>query len=485
MSLNATSPLRKIISVAGALAAVAGITAIDYRLLRINSATAAFTYLLLILALSTRVGLAESLAASFGSMLCYNYFFLPPVRQFTIAEPQNWVALVAFLITGITASHLSSSALQRAQEARARQLELGRLHEFTTALMIGDAERSVISQVAQQLAGVFEVPAVALYDASTDSVCRAGTLDGIISDDDLKSASRDGNVLRDPERLLAIAPVRLGGSALGSLAMAGAAPISDVALRALAQVAAIAIERSRAQETASRADATRRHEELKSTLLDALAHEFKTPLTSIRAATTTLLARTGGSANDRELLTIADEEADRLARLVSEAIEATRVSSGDVQLHRRPSDAAQLVADALAQLRSFCEGREISLSIEKELPRLDIDPHMAGLALRQLLNNALKYAPPSSPIRIGAKRNGNLVEFQVENDGPGIPTEEQNAIFEKFYRGKAARQRIPGTGLGLTIARGIVEAHGGWISVESESGKGVRFRFTLPAEVTT
>jgi two-component system sensor histidine kinase KdpD len=476
--------IRKATRIAASLTAVAAITAIDYRLFRVNSSTAAFTYLLLILALSTRVGLTESLAASFGSMLCYNYFFLPPIRQFTIAEPENWVALVAFLITSITASHLSSSALTRAEDAGARQLELGRLHEFTTALMIGNSEQSVISQLAQQLARVYEVPSVAVYDISSGVICRAGATDGGISEAELKRASQDGTIVRDAGRQLAIAPIHLGGSALGSLALTGTAPASRLSLQTIAQVSAIAIERARTQELASKADATRRHEELKSTLLDALAHEFKTPLTSIRAATTTLLARPSASATDRELLTIADEETNRLTKLVSDAIEATRLSSGEVRLRRQPSEAKDLVEDALTELRALCDGRNIRVSVEPSLPRLDIDPKLAGLALRQLLNNALKYAPPASPICIGAKRNGEGVEFRVENDGPGIPLEEQNEIFEKFYRGRDARLRIPGTGLGLTIARGIVEAHGGWITVESAPGKGVNFRFTLPAQTT-
>jgi two-component system, OmpR family, sensor histidine kinase KdpD len=479
------SPFRRFSGIAGALGAVAAITAIDFKFAGINSATAAFSYLLLILGLATRVGFAESLAASLASMLCYNYFFLPPIGTFTIGEPQNWVALVAFLVTGITASQLSSSARTKAEEAKARQLELERLQEFTTALMIGDEERSIVSQIAKQTARVFELPAVAFYDAAADAVCLAGSGDFRILEKDLRHAVNSSHISRDIATEIAVAPVHLGGSTLGSLAVAGATTISDTALQAIAQAAAIAMERARTQEAAIRADAMRRHEELKSTLLDALAHEFKTPLTSIRAATTTLLARPGRGANDRELLTIADEEADRLARLVDEAIEATRVSSGEVHLHREPFAARELVSASLAELRAFCEGRQISVSVDADLPRLDIDPQLTSLALRQLLNNALKYAPPSSPIRIAAERRGDFVEFRVENDGPGIPMQEQKAIFEKFYRGRAARERIPGTGLGLTIARGIIEAHGGHITVESEAGKGVSFLFTLPAEKLT
>lgn len=471
--------LHRTIGIALALAAVAGITAAEFSVVHVNSATAAFSYLLLVLALATRKGLAESLAASFASILCYNYFFLPPIGNLTIADPQNWVALVTFLVTSITASHLSSSAREQAEEATARQQELERLQEFTTALMIGDAERSIVSQIAQQIARVFELPSVAFYDAASDAVCLAGRNPGA-NLAELRLASQNDNIVRDLPKDLAVVPVHLGGSALGSFAAAGAASLSDLALKAIAQASAIAMERARAQEVSSRADATRRHEELKSTLLDALAHEFKTPLTSIRAATTTLLARPGRTATDHELLTIADEEADRLTRLVNEALETTRVSSGDVQLHREPINAEALITSAFDPIRAVCDDRQIEFSLAPNLPKLDIDPNLAGLALRQLLNNALKYAPPASPIRISTARTENFVTFQVQNEGPGIPANEQKAIFEKFYRGSEARSRVPGTGLGLTIARGIVEAHGGSISVESEPGQSTRFTISLP-----
>jgi two-component system, OmpR family, sensor histidine kinase KdpD len=472
--------MRKSLGIAVSLAAVAGITTIEHAWLGVNSATASFSYLLLVLALATRVGLTESLVASVASMLCYNYFFLPPVGEFTIADPENWVALLAFLITSTTTSHLSAKARRQTEEARARQLELERLHEFTTALMIGDSERSLLSQIATQISRVFESPSAALYDLDSDTFCLAGIPNLALSEVVLRQAT-GGSAIRRLDDGTAIVPITLGGNAKGSLAITGSNTLSDVALRAIAQATAIAIERTRAQEAASRADATTRHEELKSTLLDALAHEFKTPLTSIRAATTALLARPGGSSAEREYLTIADEEADRLNRLVNEAIEATRVSSGDVQLRREHYEPAELISAALGQLRAFCEGREIEVDAGAGLPKLDIDPNMAGLALRQLINNALKYAPTSSPIYISAKEVPGFVEFRVKNDGPGIPAQEQKAIFDKFYRGQEARLRIPGTGLGLTIARGIVEAHGGTISVESGPETGVSFVFTLPA----
>jgi two-component system sensor histidine kinase KdpD len=256
--------------------------------------------------------------------------------------------------------------------------------------------------------------------------------------------------------------------------------LSEAALQAVAQLGAIALERARAQEAANHAEATRQNEQLKATLLDALAHEFKTPLTSIKAAITSVLANARRDPVERELLTVADEEADRLNTLLTRTIEVARIEAGHVKLSRQPCPVTQLVADAIDQLKRFVEGRDVRVDVPTDLPPVDADPGLIALVLRQLLDNALKYASPSSSIGISAERLEDNVVVHVFNDGPGIPPEELNAIFQKFYRGRDVRDRIPGTGLGLTIAREIVATHGGNLTVSSQPGSGVRFSFTLP-----
>jgi two-component system sensor histidine kinase KdpD len=276
------------------------------------------------------------------------------------------------------------------------------------------------------------------------------------------------------------------------------ATLSEAGLQAVAQLGGIAIERARAQEATSHAEATRQNEQLKATLLDALAHEFKTPLTSIKAAITSLLTNSGKDPVERELLTVADEEADRLTTLLTRTIEVARIEAGHVKLHRTASSVGTLVAEALEQLKRFCEGRDVRVSIPEDLPQANADPGMVVMVLRLLLDNALKYAAPSAAIAISAERLDDNVVVHVSNDGPGIDPRELSAIFQKFYRGKEVRSRIPGTGLGLTIAREIVATHGGELTVSSVPGSssrpgssgrpgpgsdaatGVRFSFTLP-----
>jgi two-component system sensor histidine kinase KdpD len=454
------------------------VTAVDFRLLHLNASTAGFTYLLLILLLSTRSGLPAAITASLASMLCYDYFFLPPIGEFRILEMQDWVALGVFLITAITASELSAREQRRADEASARRQEMEQVYEFSRALMIGDDHRGVAVQIAQSIAQVFHVPEVALYERATDAVHRGGPAT-TLSESQLRDAARNESAWSSLSQKASILPVRFGGRILGSLGLVGTA-LSEAALQALAQLGAIALERARAQEAANHAEATRQNEQLKATLLDALAHEFKTPLTSIKAAITSVLGNAGRDPLERELLTVADEEADRLNTLLTRTIEVARIEAGHVKLSRQPCPVSQLVADAIEQLKRFCEGRDVRVDVPSDLPPVDADPGLIALVLRQLLDNALKYASPSSSIGISAERLEDNIVVHVFNDGPGIPPEELHAIFQKFYRGRDVRDRIPGTGLGLTIAREIVATHGGELTVSSQPGSGVRFSFTLP-----
>jgi two-component system sensor histidine kinase KdpD len=476
--------MRSLLGSIAVLGAVAVLTAVDSGALHVNSATAAFTYLLLILILATRVGLRESIIASFAGMLAYNFFFLPPIGTFTIADPQNWVALFTFLVTAIVASQLSSSARQKAEEAGTRQQELQRMYDFSRALMLGGTDHPLLKHAAQQVSELFELEDVRLYSRESDSVCRAMTIESSLTDSLLRETARSGKVWRQADGSALVVPIQLGGHRLGSLGMAGGAKLSEAALGAIVQLIAIAMERAQAQEAASRLEATRQNEQLKSTLLDALAHEFKTPLTSIKVATTTLLSRSH-HVTESEFLTIIDEEADRMTNLVSDAIELARIGSGPVTLHRESFVAGDIIHSVLSEFRILLEGRDLRVQVEDNLPVLWIDRKLTELALRQILNNALKYSPPGSPVEVSAARyaEGKSLLVQVVNDGPGIPQAEQPFLFEKFYRGREARTRIAGTGMGLNISREIIAAHGGQIWVQSENGKGAQFCFTLP--VTT
>ena len=457
---------------------VAGIT-LFYRgiFAQANSTTVSLTFLLAILGLATAWGLLEAILAFVTAMLAFNFFFLPPVGTFTIADPQNWVALFAFLVTAVVASQLSVSAKQRALEATRRQQEMERLYELSRGLMLLDKTSPTAGQVSQRVAQVFDLQGVAVFDRRAEEVYRTGTEDPSISDGKLKDAAVQGTVFHDPSINLSVLPLSLGGDPVGSLAINGGS-ISDTALHAIANLAAVAMERARAEETASRMEAARQNEAMKSMLLDALAHEFKTPLTSIKAAASSILDEQRPA--QKELVTVIDEETDRLDSLVTETIRMARIEAGELRLEMRPESVVALVHSALNKLRILLEDREVRVELPAQLPDILADAELCELTLRQLVTNALKYSNPESPIVVRAGAQDGYVTVSVKDSGPGIPPKELSRIFDRYYRLPESVDRVPGTGIGLSIARDIVKAHGGEIWVESPAGEGSKFFFTLP-----
>jgi two-component system sensor histidine kinase KdpD len=466
--------------VVAALLLIAAITFVFSRVIPVNATTTGFFYLVVILMIAATWGLLESTIASVAAMLCFNYFFFPPVGTLTIADPQNWVALFAFLATSLTASQLSARAKRRTQEAVARQREMERLYSLSRGLLLTDPTQPTPNQMVQNIAKAFEFPAVVLYDRSSNQIYRAaeGELPGI--DMKLREATMRSTSFRDQKGNFTIVPIRLGGQPIGSVAIQDCS-LSDAALQSVLNLVAIGLERALSQESVNRAEIARRSEELKSTLLDALAHEFKTPLTSIKAATTGLLTEPTDELpqHQRELVSIADEGADRLSKLVSDAIQLARIEGGKFRLNRGAHFASSLIAAALRQIKPFMDGREIKVSAPEDMPPVWVDAELIEMVISHLLDNALKYSPSDAAISTEAGLADGRMIICVSDQGPGITEEEQRKIFEKFYRG-AAQRNLKGSGMGLSIAREIIDAHGEKIWVTSQLGGGSRFCFSLP-----
>ena len=460
---------------------VAGITLACGRLLAVNATTAGFAYLMGVLWIATAWGTIEAVLASLAAMSCFNVFFLPPIGRLIIADTQNWIALFAFLATALVASHLSKRAKNQAIEARNHQRDTEQLYALSRAILLSPPDHSMGPQVALQIARIFDCHAVALYDAPSGEIYRGGSEDLPGIEAKLKQVVLQAATLREPGSDLLVAPVTLGGRPIGGLALSPGA-LSDGALQALLNLVAIALERVRTEMTMNRAEVARQSEEFKSTLLDAIAHEFKTPLTSIKAASTSLLSQSGAlPAHWGELTSIIDEETDRLSLLVSDAVRMAQIDAGKIRLERTPAGVRELCEAALVQFGQRLEARTLVRRIGADLPFVVVDKGLVQLALRQLIDNALKYSAPDSPLEISAEAQGDRVVIRLRDCGPGIPEKLLERIFDKFYRKDATKQHIPGSGLGLHIAREIVRAHGGELSARSEPGQGSEFRMELPA----
>ena len=466
--------------VVASLVLVVAITFVFSRLIPVNATTTGFFYLVAILGIAATWGLAESTIASVAAMLCFNYFFFPPVGTLTIADPQNWVALFAFLATSLTASQLSARAQKRTKEAIERQHEMERLYSLSRGLLLTDPTQPTPNQMVQNIAKAFEFPAVLLYNRSSNEIYRAA--EGHLPEVEarLREAALRSTSFRADTGNFTVMPIRLGGQPIGSVAIQDCS-LSDAALQSVLNLVAIGLERALSQEAVNRAEIARQSEELKSTLLDAMAHEFKTPLTSIKAATTGLLTEPDDELpqHQRELVSIADEGADRLSKLVTDAIQLARIEGGKFRLNLGAHFASSLISAALRQMKPFTEGREINVSAPEDLPPVRVDADLIEMVISHLLDNALKYSPADKAISIEARLSDGRVVLCVADRGPGITEQEQNNIFEKFYRGKAQRN-LKGSGMGLAIAREIVDAHGEKIWVVSKVGMGSQFCFSLP-----
>jgi two-component system, OmpR family, sensor histidine kinase KdpD len=459
---------------------IGAVTSLGVRVTPVNATTAGFVYLIAVLLIAAAWGMVEATVASVAAMLCFNYFFLPPVRTLTVTNPRHWAALVAFLATSIIASQLSARAKQRTRLAVDRQLEMERLYALSRAILLTEANRAAPKRIAHQIAQIFDLPAVTLYDRDTGEVYHGGPEDLGAVEEKLKQVALQGTLLQDESARTVVTAVRLGGEPIGSLAVLGSS-LSDTALQAIANLVAIGLEKVRGQEAASRAEAARQSEELKSTLLDDIAHEFKTPLTSIKAATSALLSAANPKPEEqRELVTIVDEEADRLGRLVTEVTQMARIEAGKIQLHRKPYSVADLVSAALRQVKPKINGRQITVEEAENLPLVNVDGALIQLAIRQLLDNAFKYSTPGSPLSVEARSSKSGLIIAVRDHGPGIPERDLARIFERFYRGPGAEGRAIGAGLGLAITREILRAHHGDVTVKSRPGEGSEFSLSLP-----
>jgi two-component system, OmpR family, sensor histidine kinase KdpD len=451
-----------------------------YRRLPVNPTTVALTFLLVVLGVASRWGLTISTTTAVVATLAFNYYFLPPVRTFTIADPQNWIALIAFLGSAIVASRLSERARREALNATGRRKEVERLYLLSQQLLATENMMNLLNSIPHFVRDAFGLKAAAMYLPKRKEVYRTELQSPELSQEQLESVIGRGEVVVDDEQQLCFVPLRIGVRPVGSLGLEGAL-LSRETLEAVGSLIAISIERAGAMETLARAEAARESEKLRSALLDSVTHEFRTPLTAIKVSVTTLLSPDPIAAEAREeLLTVINEETDRLNRLVGEAAEMAQLDAQQVELRRESHAFREVLQAALERSKQALSRRDVKLQIPESLPPVRVDLERIAEVLVQLLENAAKYSPPGTPITITADAIGNVMTISVADQGPGIEDLEQSLIFEKFYRGRDQRYRVQGTGMGLAIAKAIVEAHGGIMGVTSQVGSGSVFYFTLP-----
>lgn len=458
-------------------AVVVAIVFVYRRILPVNPTTVGFTLLVAVLLASANWGFRLALYLSLLATAAFNFFFLPPFGTFTIADPQNWIALFSFLVTAMVASNLAERARREAEHAKRRRMEVERLYSFSQQLLTADHPVRLLNAVPSQIADTFELTAAALMVAGKNTIYRSSPAP-VVEPETLKSVLVRGEPSTAADA--SFVPLRIGVRTTGALGVVGG-NLARETLEAIGSLVGIAIERARAVEELTNTQAMQESERLRSALLDSVAHDFRTPLTGIKASVTSLLS--GYSLDEeqrKELLTIIDEESDRLNRLVGEAAEMAQLDSHLFQLDLQRHRIRDAIDAALQSARGAIQAHPIEIDVKNGLPEARFDFERVREVILHLLENAGKYAPASTPIRVSAELKGGQIVTSVADRGPGIDPFEQALIFDKFYRGRNQRFTAHGTGMGLAIAKVIVEAHGGRIEVVSQLGNGAVFSFTLP-----
>ena len=446
----------------------------------VNPTTVALTFLVGVLIVSANWGLRPAVFMALVATLAFNYYFLPPVGTLTIADPQNWVALFAFLVTAIIASQLAERARREAQSANERRREAERLYSFSQQLLSSDNVVELLNAIPRYIVETLGVKAAAIALPNRPDVYRSSSATHDLEFHDLQLVCMRGEPKTDPEKRAVFMPLRMGVRVVGSMGVSGTL-LSRETLEAMSSLIAIAIERAGAVEKLGRAEAARESEQLRSALLDSVTHEFRTPLTAIKASATSLLSNPALDAAQRlELLTVINEESDRLNRLVGEAAEMAQLDANQFELQLGTHPIKEAVEAALEKAKPALGKHPIEVRLPGNLPPVQMDEDRITEVLTQLLEYAAKYSSPESPIQITGEVGNRMLMTSVADRGPGIDDFEQSLIFEKFYRGRDQRLQVQGTGMGLAIAKAIVEAHGGKIGVTSQPGHGSVFYFTLP-----
>ena len=472
---------REFAVIVASLGAIAVVTAALKALPGVSPTTAALALLVVVLGAATLARLRTAIAVSLLAMLTLNFFFLPPHGTLAIADPQNWIALFAFLVVAVIASNLSAAAQDRARDAIARRNEVTRLFDLTRDVLLTTETAGAIEVLAGHVARRFELARVAVCLPGDHGwrIYQGGRDPLVVDPTELDTAlvRARGSLERDG---VVIVPLRHGTKSVGLLAAASSA-LDIGTLDAVAGVVAIAIERAQFLAERDAAALVRQKADLAASLLASLSHDLRTPLTAIRVAVENL--RDDLPVPERRAqASAAVAELERLTSLLQDILEMARIDAEAIRIERQWVTAADVVDAALAHVRHAVEGHAVAVEADAEM-EAQIDPRLTSLALAHVIENAAHYSPADKPILVQARVSEDGLRISVTDQGPGLDPGELEHLFERFYRGRTARQATFGTGMGLSITRGLLSAAGGRVWADNAPGAGAVFSLTVPGAV--
>ncbi len=474
----------------GAVVALGGVTALSAAMLPLrpdlSPATTALVLIVPVVASVATGGFPAGVLAVVAGFLAYDFYFLKPYGTLTVARAENWVALVVYVVVMLVVARVGAMLGHERAEAHRREAGTRRLLELSETLISDRPSRGVPESVVVTVSRAFGLRSAALLLPVGERLELAASAGEPLSTRDLAAVSPApgelGSLASSGERgRLVAVPLVATGRPVGLLVLSGA-PLSDHdrrLLRTYANQAALALERTALREQAVRAELLAEVDEWRSALMGAVSHDLRTPLASVKAAVSDLRRDDVAlSEGDRaELLELVESQSDRLARLVTNLLDMTRISAGALEVRPESVAVEVLVEEALAAVASSLPRDRVECALDSDSGNVSADRVLVPQVLANLLENAARYAPEGTPVRVRARRSGERVEFSVEDSGPGVAPEERDRIFLMFNKVSGGGR----AGLGLAIAKAFLEAHHATISVTDASGGGARFVFELPA----
>jgi two-component system, OmpR family, sensor histidine kinase KdpD len=460
---------------AGILAALL-MTWFAYRF-HFNLSSATSIHLFLVTAIALRWGFLEASIVSLLSVACLDYFFTQPLFAFYMTDSHDWIALITFESVALLVSRLSNQVSRHARDSEMHRSHLQKLYELSQNVLLLDRHKPVDQQLAILIQTTLQAKGVALWDAYDLHLSTSGACD--VTDDEVRATyfserNEDDSATATSRRVL-----RSGTRSIGSLIICGHS-LDVASINATASLTAVAIERARSFAAESSAEAARESEQLRSTVLDGLAHAFKTPLTTIRSSSSGLLEMDTLSGTEKRLVTLIDQHAGHLNDLTTRLLRTARIDNADLKLKREHIDLRQLIQSSIDASSQELEAHPVHLQPMMQRGMVWADRQLLEMALFQLLDNAAKYGSPDSSITIDVQEEQAEILISIRNEGSFIPPDEREKIFRRFYRSPGSDRRASGTGIGLSVVKRITEAHQGRSWVNSDPDTGTTFFLTLP-----
>jgi two-component system sensor histidine kinase KdpD len=432
---------------------------------------------MVVIAVASLFGFWQASATSILALLLLDYYFEPPIFSFSVESPAMFVALVMFEGTALAISRLHGRELRIAREAAAYRAGMEKLYELCRSSLLLDLRQPPGSQLVVVIQRIFDARAVALFDSNLGRQDRVGDWrqdeENLAKECFFRDAARDDIPMQMSERLL-----RGGSKRTGALVVRG--KLSPLVVDGLAALAAIAIDRHKSIESEDRAEAAMRSEQLRAAVMDALAHELKTPLTAVQTASSGLLELGGLTESQTQLVTLIDERVVRLNELCTRMLQTAKVDPIQVDLDTDEINVKELISEVLADGSDEVGRRRIVLTVDDPALTMRVDSDLLRMMLTQYVDNAQKYSSLGTPIEVAACKSHGEVLISVHNVGPPIRIEERERIFDRFYRSPDRKDVVLGTGIGLSVVRKAAEAHHGHVWVISGEKEGTTFFLSLP-----